>query len=78
MINKKTLTTIYKIGHVLFAIMGIVGFVLALGFVGNVDHSMELGTESTVGIPHLIGSTLLMVGGAVGYKIVSYIEKRFV
>lgn len=76
MINKKTLTTLYKVGHVLFAIMAIVGLIMLVGFIGNVDHCTELGTESEVGLPHLLGSTLLMAGGVIGYKIISAIERK--
>ena len=76
MINKKTLTTLYKVGHVLFAIMAIVGLRMLVGFIGNVDHCSELGTEIEVGLPHLLGSTLLMAGGVIGYKIISAIERK--
>lgn len=76
MINKKTLTTLYKVGHVLFAIMAIVGLITLVGFIGNVDHCTELGTESEVGLPHLLGSTLLMAGGVIGYKVISTIKRK--
>ena len=76
MLNKKTLTTLYKVGHVLFAIMAIVGLIMLVGFIGNVDRCTELGTESEVGLPHLLGSTLLMAGGVIGYKIISAIERK--
>lgn len=76
MINKKMLTTLYKVGHVLFAIMAIVGLIMLVGFIGNVDHCTELGTESEVGLPHLLGSTLLMAGGVIGYKVISSIEGK--
>lgn len=75
-IKKKTLMTIYKIGHVLFAVMGVVGLIFLIGFIGNVDRCTEMGVESEVGLPHLLGSALLMVGGAVGYKIISIIERK--
>ena len=67
---------IYKIGHVLFAVMGVVGLIFLIGFIGNVDHCTELGTESEVGLPHLLGSTLLMAGGVIGYKVISSIERK--
>ena len=35
-----------------------------------------MGVESEVGLTHLLGSALLMIGGTVGYKIISIIERK--
>lgn len=66
----------FKICHILFALMLIVGLFLMVGFIGNVDYCTEMGIESEVGLPHLIGSALLMIAGFAGYKITTHIQER--